>query len=183
MRSSVRPVDGSAQDSGVGKAESPGRCCRPGGQAHLPGRLGWTDPPSVERRAVAFDSTCSHRPSRSKRGGRCRVADPTPVARPRTRCHRFTLTRSPEPSVLVPMEPPSPRPVGVAPDPSAPTTAPSPAVSRRPGCLATAPARRSCLRRPNAAAGPRLHPPPEGGRWPGRTRRPPRSPGSAADSS
>jgi hypothetical protein len=38
-----------------------------------------------------------------RRGGRCRVSDSTPVSRPRTRWHRFTLTRLPEPSVLVPV--------------------------------------------------------------------------------
>lgn len=37
-----------------------------------------------------------------RRGGRCRVSDSTPVSRSRTRWHRFTLTRLPEPSVLVP---------------------------------------------------------------------------------
>ena len=67
--------------------------------------VSWTGPPQIERRALTFDSTCSHRPSRPEdwRGGRCRVAGPIPVARSRTRWHRFTLTRLPEPSVLVPI--------------------------------------------------------------------------------
>jgi len=71
----------------------------------------------------------------------------------------------------------------VAPDPSAPTTAPSPAVSRRPGCLAATLAHRSCLRRPSAPAGLRLRPPPEGDQRPGVTRRPLRLPVTVADSS
>jgi hypothetical protein len=63
----------------------------------------WTGPPLVERRALAFDSTCSHRPSRLA----ARRAMPLfgldtgcPASTPR---HRFTLTRLPEPSVLVPI--------------------------------------------------------------------------------
>jgi hypothetical protein len=38
-----------------------------------------------------------------RRGGRCRFSGPVPVARYRPRCHRFTLTRLPVPSVLVPI--------------------------------------------------------------------------------
>ena len=71
----------------------------------------------------------------------------------------------------------------MAPDPSAPTTAPSPAVSRGPGCLAATLAHRSCLRRPSVPAGLRLRLPPEGDQRPGVTRRPLRSPVTVADSS
>ena len=38
-----------------------------------------------------------------RRGGRCRFSGPVPVSRSRPRCHRFTLTRLPVPSVLVPI--------------------------------------------------------------------------------
>ena len=57
MRESVRhrPTDP--------KRKRPGRRCGLS-PARLPGLLGWTGPPLVECRALAFVSTCSHRPSR-----------------------------------------------------------------------------------------------------------------------
>ena len=79
----------------------------PGGAAacaaHPPGRLRWTDPPLVERRALAFNSISYIARLALRRGGRCRFSDPVAVPRCRTRCHRFTLTRLPVPSVLVPI--------------------------------------------------------------------------------
>ena len=71
--------------------------------ARLPGLLEWTGPPLVECRALAFGSTCSHRPSRLAARRAMPRSDSTPVSRPRTRWHRFTLTRLPEPSVLAPI--------------------------------------------------------------------------------
>ncbi len=48
---------------GSGKRKRPGRRCGLS-PARLPGLLEWTGPPLVECRALAFVSTCSHRPSR-----------------------------------------------------------------------------------------------------------------------
>lgn len=86
----------------AGKRKRPGRCGRLA-PAHLPGLLEWTGPPLVERRALAFDSTCSHRPSRLSAWRAMPRSDSTPVARSRPRWRRFTLTRFPVPSVLVPI--------------------------------------------------------------------------------
>jgi hypothetical protein len=62
-----------------------------------------TGPPPIERRALAFDST-NHIARRALRlGGRCPFSLHSPVSRRAERCHRSTLTRLPEPSVLVPI--------------------------------------------------------------------------------
>ena len=80
---------------------------RPGGAAgfrlRASGAARWTGPPLVECRALACCSTCSHRPSRLAAWRAMPRSDSTPVSRPRTRRHRSTLTRLPEPSVLVPI--------------------------------------------------------------------------------
>jgi hypothetical protein len=85
-----------------GKRKRPGRRCGLS-PARLPGLLEWTGPPLVDHRALAFVSTCSHRPSRlSAWRAMPRVGLDTgfPVSNP---WHRFTLTRLPEPSVLAPL--------------------------------------------------------------------------------
>ena len=87
--------------NGRGKRKRPGRRCGLS-PARLPGLLEWTGPPLVDGRALAFVSTCSHRPSRlAARRAMPRVGLDTgfPVSNP---WHRFTLTRLPEPSVLAP---------------------------------------------------------------------------------
>jgi len=84
----------------VGKRKRPGRRCGLS-PAHLPGLLEWTGPPLVDGRALAFVSTCLHRPSRlaAWRAMPLFGLDTGfPASNPR---HHFTLTRLPEPSVLV----------------------------------------------------------------------------------
>jgi hypothetical protein len=91
-----------ASASDGGKRKRPGRRCGLS-PARLPGLLEWTGPPLVECRALAFVSTCSHRPSRlAARRAMPRVGLDTgfPASNP---WHRFTLTRLPEPSVLAPI--------------------------------------------------------------------------------
>ena len=108
-----------------------------------------------------------------------------PVSNP---WHRFTLTRLPEPSVLAPLEPTSLSPVGVAPVPSAPQPQLRcpPTARRRPANPIASPQHPSATSSPvppNAPAGPRFRRPPEGGRRPGLTRLPLRSPVAVADPS
>ena len=99
---------------------------------------GGTYPPSVERRALAFDSTYHIARLALRRGGRCpfrtRSGHPVPA-----RCHRFTLTRLPEPSVLVPWNRPHRGQLGWPQFRRLLPTAPSPTVAREPGGLAGAP--------------------------------------------
>jgi hypothetical protein len=89
------------RDWSTGKRKRPGRRCGLS-PARLPGLLEWTGPPLVECRALAFVSTCSHRPSRLaawRAMPRVGLDTGFPVSNP---WHRFTLTRLPEPSVLAP---------------------------------------------------------------------------------
>ncbi len=97
----ARAISGGGDVRG-GKRKRPGRRCGLS-PARLPGLLGWTGPPLVECRALAFVSTCSHRPSRLsawRAMPRFGLDTGFPASNPR---HRFTLTRLPEPSVLVPI--------------------------------------------------------------------------------
>ena len=154
-----------------------------------PGAARWTGPPLVERRALAFDSTCSHRPSRPsawRAMPRVWLDAGLPAPEP---WHRFTLTRLPEPSVLAPFGTDlaesswgGPRSFGSS------TTAPLPVLrpsggfrTRSPRCTAHRLRVAPCPA--DTPAGLRLPRPPEGGRGPGLTRRPSRSPVTCADSS
>jgi hypothetical protein len=147
----------------------------------------WTGPPLVERRALAFDSTCSHRPSRlaAWRAMPLFGLDTgCPASTPR---HRFTLTRLPEPSVLVPIGTDlaesswgGPSSFGSSPRLRCP---PQPESCCEPDRLANALSTPGCPVASNAPAGLRLPRPPEGARGPGLTRHSPRSPVTFADSS
>jgi hypothetical protein len=82
-----------------------------------PGRLTWTDPPLVERRALAFNSISSHRPSRlsarramSLFGSGCGCPLPSPLSP----IHADPVARAI--GRWCQSEPLSSRPVGVAPD-------------------------------------------------------------------
>ena len=84
-----------------------------------------------------------HRPSRLAAWRAMPRSEPAAVSRSRPRCHRFTLTRLPEPSVLVPIGTVlteaswgGPRSFGSEPLPRCPR---STCVSRGPGCLADTP--------------------------------------------
>ncbi len=107
-----------------------------------------------------------------------------PASTPR---HRFTLTRLPEPSVLVPIGTDlaesswgGPSSFGSSPRLRCP---PQPESWCEPDRLADVPSTPGCPVASNASAGLRLLRPPEGARRPGLTRRPPRSPVTFADSS
>lgn len=102
------------------KVESPGRCCQLS-PALLPGRLSWTGPPPTERRALAFDSISSHRPSclAARRAmSRFRFTTGFPALKPLSPFHADPVARAL--NHWCQSEPSSLSPVGVAPDLSAP---------------------------------------------------------------
>ncbi len=152
-----------------------------------PGAARGQGPPQLERRALAFDSTCSHRPSRlaawraMPRFGSvtgCPASNPSAPSTP---------TRSPEPSVLVPIGTVlaesswgGPSSSGSSPLLRCP---PPPEDVGAPDCLAGSSASPGRPGSTHAPAGLRRPPPPEGAGGPGLTRRPHRSPGSVADPS
>ena len=83
------------------KRREPRRCCR---LRSAPSGASQTDRSTTGRTSgvsLQLDQYIARLALR--RGGRCRFSVPVPVARSRTRCHRFTLTRLPVPSVLVPI--------------------------------------------------------------------------------
>ncbi len=89
------------------KQNAPSGAARPK-SAHLSGHSRRTDPPLVDRRELTCISISSHRPLRSPRPvetGRCGAAGDAAFRghvagkpTPHPSCHRFTLTRLPEPS-------------------------------------------------------------------------------------
>jgi hypothetical protein len=196
---------------GQGKRKRPGRCVGLRLRTFR-GCSNGQGPPLVECRALAFVSTCSHRPSRLaawRAMPRVGLDTGLPASNP---WHRFTLTRLPEPSVLVPIgtdlaesswggpssfgsSTTAPLPI---PSPRAPrctrrwNRVPHPKVRHRPSPegLERARSLRRIPRRLRVAPWPDERSsrspsptPPEGDRRPGLTRRPPRSPVAFADPS
>ncbi len=122
--------------------ESPGECGR---LRSAPSGASQADRSTTGRTSgVSLQLDQSHRPSRLAAWRAMPRSEPAAVSRSRPRCHRFTLTRfDPSHRSWCQSEPSSLRPVGVAPDPSAPNHCPvaprSTCVSRGPGCLADTP--------------------------------------------
>jgi hypothetical protein len=129
-------------------------------------QLSRTDPPPVERRALAFDSTSSHRPScPCRRGGRCRVFVPPtgrPVGGPLSPFHADPVARAIGPGAN--RNRPHGGQLGWPQIRRLRTTAPLPTVAREPGRIADP------LGRPSVPTG---HPLPTVARGPGATRRRP----------
>jgi hypothetical protein len=175
--------------AGQGRKTKAPRSVRPACATHLPGLLEWTGPPLVERRALAFDSTCSHRPSRrSARRAMPRfgLGSSFPVPTPLAPLHADPVARAIGPGAnwnrprWVQLGWPqflrllNHSSVAHRPSEDAPWTR-SPRLAARRSRVAPLPA--------NDSAGLRFPRPPEGGRGPGLTRRPLRSPVTVADSS
>lgn len=100
------------------------------------GVLRWTHPPSIDRPALTFVSTCSHRPSRCLerlRGGRCRFSDCTCQSPDPWSVDTVVPARLPERFERRRRDPSSSEPVGMASIGSSPTTTPS---CRAANCLA-----------------------------------------------
>ena len=119
-------------------AESPGRCCLLS-PALLPGLPRWDistigRTSGVSLRLDLFTSPVSPCGGAGDALFRTRSGCPVPARR-----HRFTLTRLPVPSVLVPWNRPLRGQLGWPQILRLRTTAPSPAASCEPGCLATPP--------------------------------------------
>ena len=192
--------------AGVGgeKRKRPGRRCGLS-PARLPGLLEWTGPPLVECRALAFVSTCSHRPSRhAARRAMPRFGLDTgfPASNPSAPLHADPVARALGPGanrnrprrvqlgwpqilrLLTTTPLPARHPKALCHPP--PESGRSPAARRRRACPVVSPHRSPAagfpvpVERSSRSPSPTS---PEGGRGPGLTRRPPRSPETIADSS